>query len=65
MKKKKKELIKDLLKVVHKQQRDKELEYEVGWKAKHIIIKSKKVYNRKKRVQEDPLFHQKKYETLN
>lgn len=56
MKKKKKDLVKDLLKVVHKQQRDKELEYEVGWKAKHRIVKSKKVYNRKKRVQEETLF---------
>lgn len=60
MKKKKKDLIKDVLKKVHKEDRDKELSYEIGWKAKHRIVKSKKVYNRKKRVQEETLFFVKK-----
>ena len=39
--------VKDILKVCHKKLRDEELLTEIGWKPKHKVVTSKKLYNRK------------------
>ena len=44
---KKKDINKDILKVIKKKLRDDELEDEEGWKQTNKIQKSKKVYTRK------------------
>lgn len=39
--------VRDILKVTHKKLRDEELLTEIGWKPKHKVVASKKLYNRK------------------